>query len=158
MRNSVKVTADAAGNVISRSKNPEYGTIRVEQQRTFIDANGFARTKKLSALIPGTVDDLAGFQWEANQEVEGKIIVKESLEAFNKKNPAIDYKIAGTSGIICSHDGHPIYRKHFYVMDDTAKDELINHTNKEEIQAAYAEEKEQEEEIIVNQGDDLSID
>lgn len=144
MSKKVKVTADAAGNVIVRSSNnPEYGHIRVEQVKMMLDDNGFARKKKLSALIPGTVEDLAFFEWSANQEVEGTIIVKESLEPFNTRNPERDYKVAGQSGIICKMDDYPIHRKNFYVLDATAQDSLIEHTNTEEIQAAYKLDKEE---------------
>jgi hypothetical protein len=154
MKNSVKVTADEAGNVIVKSKtNPEYGHIRVEQTRMLIDNSGFARKMKLSALIPGTVEDLAGFGWDAGEAVEGKIIVRQSLAPFNKKDPERDYKIAGETGIVCCVDGEPIYRKHFYTADSTATDydtdesgEIVNgglkHTNGLEIQAAYASSKE----------------
>ena len=154
MKNSVKVTADEAGNVIVKSKsNPEYGHIRVEQTRMIIDNSGFARRMKLSSLIPGTVEDLAGFDWEAGEKVEGKIIVRQSLAPFNKKDPERDYKVAGETGIVCCVDGEPIYRKHFYTSDATSVDydtdesgEIVKgglkHTNGLEIQAAYAASKE----------------
>ena len=71
MNSKVKVTADDAGNVIIPSQsNPEWGYIRVIQDRMFIDDNGFARKKTLSALIPGLVTDLKGFDWKNNQEVK----------------------------------------------------------------------------------------
>jgi hypothetical protein len=155
MNKSVKVTADEAGNVIVKSQtNPEYGHIRVEQTRMIIDNSGFARKMKLSALIPGTVEDLKGFEWTANESVDGKVIVRQSLAPFNKKDPERDYKIAGDTGIVCCVDGQPIYRKHFYTSDTTAVDYDTNdqneevkgglkHTNGLEIQAAYAQSKEQ---------------
>lgn len=144
MDTKVLVTADKAGSVIIKSEsNPEYGHIRVEQTRMVIDDNGFARRKKLSALIAGTVEDLAGFGWSANQLVDGKIIVKESLEPFNKKEPARDYKIAGDSGIVCSVEDQPIYRKHFYTMSSKSEDVSVEHDNGEAIQAAYAASKQQ---------------
>lgn len=140
----VVVAADKAGNVIVRSSNnPEYGHIRVEQTRMVIDESGFARRKKLSALIPGLVEDLKGFGWEAGEQVEGKIIAKESLTPFNASDPERDYKIAGNSGIVCCQDGMPIYRKNFFTFNSGAQDTpSIPHTNGEEIKAAYAEMKE----------------
>ena len=144
METKVLVTADAAGNVVVKSNNnPEYGHIRVEQTRMVIDDSGFARRKKLSALIPGRVEDLAGFGWSQGDEVDGKIVIKESLTAFNKKDPERDYKIAGNTGIICKVDEQPIYRKHIYVLNSSVEDEVITHTNKEELQAAYAAAKEE---------------
>jgi hypothetical protein len=143
MDTKVQVTADKAGNVIVKSEsNTEFGHIRVEQTRMVIDDNGFARRKKLSALIPGTIEDLKGFGWNAGDQVEGKIIVKESLQPFNKRDPERDQKVAGSSGIVCCQDGQPIYRKHFYTLSATSEDTAEAHTNGIEIQAAYAESKE----------------
>ena len=153
MNTKVRVTADEAGNVIRRSENnPDYGHIRVEQTRMVIDGTGFARRIKLSALIPGTIEDLKCFGWSVDQEVPGKIIVKQSLAPFNKKEPERDYKVAGETGIVCCVDGMPIYRKNFYVLDEKAHDHDtddegriveggLHHTNGLEIQAAYAERK-----------------
>lgn len=145
----VVVTADEAGNVIIKSeKNPEYGHIRVEQTRMVIDDNGFARKRKLSALIPGTVSDLKGFGWTAGEEVEGKICIKESLTPFNKKDPERDYKVAGSSGIVCigvdqtTGETKPVYRKHLFSFSSKAEDTLVEHINGEEIRAAYREAKE----------------
>lgn len=144
MDQKVIVCADKAGNVIAKSQNnPEFGHIRVEQVRMVIDEQGFARQKKLSALIPGKIVDLVGFGWSVGQEVKGKILVKESLTPFNPKDPERDYKIAGKSGIVCKVDDDPIYRKHFYTLNEALEDELVPHTNKEEIEAAYAEVEEE---------------
>ena len=140
MDSKVKVTADKAGNVIVKSaNNTEFGHIRVEQTRMVVEENGFARRKTLSALIPGTIADLKGFGWETNQDIEGKIVVKESLKPFNKRDPERDFKVAGKSGVVCTVDDAPIYRKHFYTLDSNAQDVLVEHDNDEEIKAAYAE-------------------
>ena len=133
------VATDKTGSVIVRSaNNPDYGHIRVEQTRMVIDDSGFARRKRLSALIPGTIEDLKGFGWGAGEEVEGKVIVKESLTPFNPNDPERDYKIAGTSGVVCSVDGHPIYRKNFFPLSSGAEDPSIEHDNGDDIKAAYA--------------------
>lgn len=145
--NKVKVTADQVGNVIVLSKtNPEYGYIRVEQVRMLIDDNGFARKKTISALIPGKIEDLKAFGWEAGQEVDGKVIFKESLNPFNEKESERDYKIAGATKVVCSVEGKPIYRKTFYSPNVSAEDvyirdeygNVVSHDNKEAIKAAYA--------------------
>lgn len=138
METKVIVTADKNNNVITQCNNPLWGYIRVEQTRIVIDENGFARMKKLSALIPGTVKDLNCFGWEDKQQVEGKIVIKESLTPFNKIDPERDLKIAGISGVVCRKDEAPIYRKHFFNVSANANDDLIEHTNGEEIKAAYA--------------------
>jgi len=153
MNAKVKVCGDEAGNVIVRSQNnPEYGHIRVEQSRMVIDDGGFAKRKKISALIPGTIEDLKGFDWRVNEEVPGQIIIKESLLPFNPKDPERDFKIAGASGVLCTKGGSPIYRKHFYSLNPNAADILEQHDNTEEIQMAYASEDKE-----VEFDDDLSL-
>lgn len=153
MNAKVKVCGDEAGNVIVRSQNnPEYGHIRVEQSRMVIDDGGFAKRKKISALIPGTIEDLKGFDWRVDEEVPGQIIIKESLLPFNPKDPERDFKIAGASGVLCTKGGSPIYRKHFYSLNPNAADILEQHDNTEEIQMAYAS---QDKEVEFD--DDLSL-
>jgi hypothetical protein len=145
MDSKVKVTADETGAVIIVSKNnPEWAHIRLEQFRIVIDDNGFARRKPITALVHGTVEDLKSFGWKKDQELEGKIIFKESLTPFNIKDPARDYKRAGKTGIICNQDGEPIYRKTLYTLNDKAEDVSVAHTNIEEIRAAYAASKDEE--------------
>jgi hypothetical protein len=142
----VRVCGDASGNIIVPSKtNPEYGHIRVEQERMIIEeATGFARSKTISALIPGLVKDLKNFGWVKDQEVEGKVIFKEQLAPFNMKDAERDYKIAGKTEITCCVDGQPIYRKTFYSPSEKAEDVAVAHTNGDDIKAAYALLKEQE--------------
>lgn len=147
MNTSVRVTADAAGNVVVPSKNnAEWGHIRVEQERILIDERGFARKRRISALIPGLISDLKSFNWKNGQELKGTIIVKEQLEPFNKKEPERDYKVAGKTGIVCCIEGQPIYRKTFYNNNPNAQDVFIldengmpaMHDNGDAIRAAYA--------------------
>jgi len=139
MDSKVIITADAAGNVITKSeRNPEYGYVRVEQLRLQIDDTGFARRKKLSAIIQGKLEDLNDFGWTANQEMDGKIVVRESLKPFNTTEPERDIKRAGESGIVCKVEDKPIYRKHLYTIKNSAEDVEIPHTNRQEIISAYA--------------------
>lgn len=138
MNSKVKVVADEAGNIIRVSKNnPEWGHILVEQTRRIIDENNFIRTRRVSALIHGKVDELKDLGWVGNQELPGKIVVKERLEPFNVEEPERDYKIAGETKIVCCYEGMPIYRKAFYTENLSAFDETQPHTNGEEIAAAY---------------------
>jgi len=139
MYGKVKVTADENGNIIGRSQNnPEFGYIRVEQQVTQINQEGWLRRATRSALIKGRVDDLVAASFTAGQELPGKIVVRESFEPFNPQNPDRDLKMAGTTGVICRVGDQPIYRQSFYVTDDTASDELIMHDNREEIRQVQA--------------------
>jgi len=153
----VKVCGNDNGDVIIQSKkNPLYGHVQVEQYVNEVDDNGFARVKKRTALIPGKIEDLKRFNFKYNSEIDGQIIFKESLVPFNPKNPDIDIKIAGATGIICTLEGQTIYRKNFYSQHPNAHDVSIKHDNDEEIRNAYQEIKEHME-SDTNVGEDFSL-
>jgi hypothetical protein len=139
MNSKITVLADeATGTVVNVSQNnPDYGYIRVQQIRTMIDDNGFLRRKPVSALIPGTVDELKATGFFANQQLDGKIVVEESLEPFNDKEPTRDLKVAGETGIVCTLGGLPIYRRTKMSFDGTSADTLVKHDNIEELRQAY---------------------
>ena len=151
MTTTEKITAtvkgDGAGNVvISSTNNPKYGYIKVSQVRTDIDEEtGFAKMRPMTALIPGEIPALKSFGWKENQEVEGKIYVKEQLKPFNAKDPEKDIKMAGDTGVTCTLDGAPIYRKHFFSKNVNVEDVRLSHDNTKEIKAAYATIKIQKE-------------
>jgi hypothetical protein len=142
-QSKVRVTADTNGNVIGVSQNnPEYGYVRVEQSVTQISEAGWLKPVKRSALIKGKVEDLAQAGFVEGHELSGKIIVKESLTAFNPENPDRDLKIAGTTGVVCTIDDQPIYRQTFYTANQEAYDELITHDNTVEIREVQIAQKE----------------
>jgi len=139
MNSKVIVTADPTTNaVVNQSNNPEYGYIRVQQVRTMIDDSGFLRRKPVSAIVPGTMAELVESGFFAGQQLDGKIVIEESLEPFNTKTPERDLKIAGDTGIVCTVGGQPIYRRTKYTFDNSASDVLVKHDNVEELRAAYA--------------------
>jgi hypothetical protein len=130
----VRVTADKHGNVITVSpNNPEFGWIRVEQTATQINDRGWLRNAKRSAFIKGKVEDLKASNYKEDTEINGKIVVVESLVPFNSENPDRDLKIAGETGVICRIDDQPIYRQTFFTTNLNAYDELITHNNTDEI-------------------------
>lgn len=142
MKSKVTVTADKVGSIISVSKNnPEWGHIRVEQNRMSVDDNGFSRLTRHSALIACAVADLVTFGFTAGQELSGNIIVRESVTPFDKTNPERDLKIAGSTGVICMFGDKPIFRKNFYAENPSKMDETLEHTNQQEIQEARASQK-----------------
>lgn len=139
MTSKVTVKADEHGNVIVVSQNnPEYGSIRVEQSSHQINSKGWLKLTKRSAFIKGLVTDLVAADFKTGQQITGKIVVKESFTPFNPTNPERDLKIAGDTGIICRVDDQPIYRQSFFTSDNNATDELITHTNTEEIREVQA--------------------
>jgi hypothetical protein len=137
MGTKVTVIGNEQGAVINQSSNPEYGYVRVVQTRTMFDENGFLRARKVYALIPGRIEELEMAGFRAGQELPGQVIVKESLTPFNENDPERDLKLAGDTGIVCSVEGQPIYRKTQYSASSNAEDTLIQHDNVEELRAAY---------------------
>jgi hypothetical protein len=135
------VLGNSTGGVIHTSKNNEYGYIRVEQERSLFDSKGFLRRKNVSALIPGTIEDLKKAGFYEGLELPGKVVIVEQTEPFNVTKPDLDLKVAGQTGIICTKNGKSIYRKHFYTVFTDAEDQLIQHTNGEDITEAYTTEK-----------------
>lgn len=135
----VVVTADKNGNVVGVSeKSPEYGYVRVEQSGSFINDQGWLRISRRSALIKGLVKDLVETGFNEGKELNGKIIIIESLVPFNPENPDRDLKIAGETGVVCRIDDQPIYRQSFYTTNENLQDQLIMHTNLEEIREVQA--------------------
>lgn len=138
----VKIVADELGNVVLVSKNnPEYGSIRVEQT-SFSFNKGWMRKKSRTAFIPGLTEELTEMAKQMNfkdgYELPGQIIIKESLEPFNKENPDIDIKYAGDTGVSCKFEDQVIYRKTYYTESKYEEDELIEHTNIAEIREAMS--------------------
>jgi hypothetical protein len=152
MNSKVIVVADATTNsVISTSENnPEFGYVKLQQTRLVIEESGFMKPKSLSVLIHGTVSDLQKAGFYPGQELPGTICVRESLEPFNKTNPERDLKIAGNTGIVCTVDGQPIYRKTIYSAAANAEDVLIKHDNVDQLRAAYASENAKSQAIKPN--------
>lgn len=138
MNSKVKVVGDPTTNtVIVQSKNNvDYGHIRVSQSRSLVGNDGFYRNIEVSALIHGYISDLKHSGYHINQELDGRIVIRESLEPFNKLSPERDLKIAGDTGVVCSVEGQPIYRKVIYTDLNTIQETLVAHDNMDEIRAA----------------------
>lgn len=139
MESKVYVVGDPTTKaVIVQSKTkPEYGYVKVVQTRQLVDVNGFLRRVQVPALIHGYVAELKLCGYYANQELSGKIVVRESLTPFNEKDPSRDLKVAGDTGVVCKVNGNPIYRKTVYTDILTFEENLIQHDNVEEIRAAF---------------------
>jgi len=133
MTTKVKVTADENGNIISVSQNPEFGYIRVSQDVHEFTGDGWLRLRTRSALVHGSMKDLDEANFMKNQELPGKIIVRESFVPFDQENPDRNLKIAGDTGVICRVGDQPIYRQTFYTQNPNMFDEFIKHDNSEEI-------------------------
>ena len=133
----VTVAQDELGNSIRVSKNnPEFGHVRLVQEKVGFGTSGWVKKSSRSTLIHGTVEDLQAVGLGEAKELPGNIVIREQLEPFSTNDPDRDYKIAGDTGIICCKHGEPIYRKSFYSMDPTEEDVLIAHTNGNAIREA----------------------
>jgi hypothetical protein len=140
MQSKVVIVADATTDAVINvsQNNPDYGFVKLQQVRTLVDDNGFLRRQVLSALIQAPVGILQEMGYRAGQVLDGKIIIKESLVPFNKKAPERDLKVAGKTGIACTINGEPIYRKTVYNTSSNATDITIQHDNLEELREAYS--------------------
>jgi hypothetical protein len=137
MQSKVNILADDMGNVIRQSSNnSEYAYVRLQQDRVTFGNNGWVKKSSISTLLHGKLEDLQSLNLKANATLPGKLIIKEQLEPFSNNDPDRDLKYAGDTGIICCVDGQPIYRKTFYVVDETAQDVLIAHNNSDAIKEA----------------------
>jgi len=138
MNSKVRVTANEAGSVIKVSeKNPEYGSVKIEQTKIMFKKNGWVQKKRLTALLHGSVEELKSMNFFNGQELPGNIVITEQLEPFNSEDPDKDFKVAGDTGIVCCVDGEPIYRTTSYDQDPLSTDYLVQHTNGEDIKDAY---------------------
>lgn len=136
---SVVIVKDDMNNAIRVSKNnAEYAHIRLSQERTMINSNGWLQTKQVTALIHGKTEELIASGIKKFKKLPGNIVIKESLTPFNKNNPDRDLKMAGNTGIVCCIDGQPIYRTTKYDATGIQEDELIAHNNGEAIREANA--------------------
>jgi len=159
MNSKVKILADDTNTVLHQSKvNPDYGYIRLTQERNVIDETGFFRIQHLSTLMHGLMDDLQIMNFTANQEMPGQIVIQESLLPFNKKDPSRDYKVAGNTGIMCTVNGKPIYRRTLYTVKPNAEDVTVQHDNKEEIQLAYHKQNNTSNSAVNASNSDFTLD
>lgn len=133
----VVVVASPLGQVITVSeKNPEYGSIRVEQHVFEFNNKGFMTPRKRVAFIKGKVEHLKLLDYSADTTLEGKIVVLESLQAPNPDNSLTGIKRAFDEGPVCLHGDEPIYRTTFYTTNIELQDTLIQHTNINEVREA----------------------
>jgi len=144
MNNQVKVIAssdaiDAPTYGVSRN-NPLKGYVRVSQTKATF-SNGFMNEDRRTALINADLASLKRKFTHQGQELEGKIVVKESVEPINEEDLEQGIKIAGKTNIPCTINGQVIYRRTFYTEDESEKDELLKHDNGDAIKAYQAKAK-----------------
>ena len=125
---SVKVTADKNGNIIVQHKNPLNGYIRLTQEVLELSNTGWLDRKTRTAFIKGQVTDLVLLHYTAGKELQGNIVIKESLCPFNSHNPKYHLKINPTTGeVLTTPNGENIYRDMFWDPTGKKDDILIAH-------------------------------
>ena len=116
--------------------NAEYAHVLLKQEKTIISSTGWVKPSVVHALLHGKLEDIQSIGIAELSTLPGQIVVKESLGAFDSKNPEQDYKYAGKTGVVCCKHGEPIYRKCFYDPTMLEIDELVSHTNGDDIRIA----------------------
>jgi hypothetical protein len=143
-RPPVRVSADKAGCIIKQSKNPEWGFIRVVQEKLVVRDN-FYGEKEVSALFHGPMDKLKSMGLQAGDKLIGNIVIKEQVTPFSLATAEKDKKKAGDTGIFLTVGGCPIYRRTYYTTASNVEDTLVQHDNIEELRAAYESQKNTED-------------
>lgn len=144
----VTIVQDDMGNTIRVSKNnPEYGHVVLSQEDSMFTQTGWIKKVTKSTLLHGTVEDLRDEKQLKNKTLQGSIYIVESFKPFSTDNPDYDLKMAGSTGVICkgtdTETGEmnmPIYRKSYYDPTGTMVDNLVPHTNSQEIREANSSE------------------
>ena len=134
----VQIVPNDMGAVIRVSKNnPEFGHVRLTQQKVTFTATGWVKKTNLSTLLHGKVEDLEDMGIQNQKELPGNIVIQEQTTPFSESDPDRDLKIAGETGIICCNaDGEPIYRKTMYDGTGSLEDTLVAHANGQAIREA----------------------
>ena len=140
----VIVTAKDGLVVHPSPNNAKYGYIRVIQEKTVFEGS-FGKVVTESALVLGKLKDLHSFGWKEGQELEGQVVTKEAIEPFSSGYPDKNLKVAGKTGVVCTVEGQPIYRKNFYTLDPAVRDVVIKNDNIQEIKQKQAELEESSE-------------
>ena len=114
--------------ITAGTKNPEWGSIRVESMAIVNNGNGLVTIQKRVAFVRMRLDDaqmLIDAKLLADGKplpIEGRIIVQESLEPFYEGQ---EPKINPTTKEEVLFSGLPVFRQAIFVSDESSKDILI---------------------------------
>lgn len=113
-------------------------SIRLNQSVATVDDRGFVKASNRVFYVKGSKEDLQALGWNKDTKLKGNLVIQESLEPFNKSNPDYDFKVVPGTGVICTLDGEPIYRRTIWDPTGNVEDTFIQHDNKAEILEALA--------------------
>lgn len=117
------------GLIISPTKNPEYGTIRIESSFNELTAYGIRKTTRV-AYLSGKMIELESmvktFGLKEGSILNGKIIRTTSYEPlYPNQSPKIN---PNTGEVVLDHTGRATYFKDRYTEDGSAQDVFLNAT------------------------------
>lgn len=127
----VKVIAHPeSGNVITpSSRNPEYGTFRVDSENRSLE-NGFVNISKRTAFIRGKISDLETLGLRAGQVLPGRIQKRESFDPFYEDQ---EPKINPSTQEVVLTNGQESYLEYVYTSDAKASDVWVDNADAEEL-------------------------
>jgi hypothetical protein len=149
VRNKIVFAPNKKGELITKSRNPEYGFIRLSYvAEDVIDpVTGFSSEKKYSFILKNKLDKLQATLDKNPNGLVGKLYTVEFVESempaeFHKLiNEKIDYedaiasyiKRAGKGGPELTLKGERIFRYTKYDNTGKANDVLVHHDNGKEV-------------------------
>lgn len=119
---SVKVVKHPeTGNVITVStKNPKYGTVRLDESHTSFE-NGFVNTQKRTAFLRGEVVALEALNLQDGAKLPGKIVKRESYQPFYEgQSPKIYPEGSERAGQPVLKNGRETYLEYVYTANNSA--------------------------------------
>ncbi len=115
------------GKVINQSENnPDYGYVVLEQTVESINGNGWLDSRRRVAVLPSTMETLNRFNFTEGQELDGKLVIKESTKGREGQKPKIYPKGHINEGKPCLHNGEMIYRNCFITLNEDEQDVLLS--------------------------------
>jgi hypothetical protein len=123
----VIVKANPTNNLVitPSTTNTEYGVVRLEAT-AFEATNGMLNSRKRVAFLRAKIEDLATLNLKADTTfpLAGKIVVKESIEAFYEGQTP---KINPSTSEVLMKGSNPIYRITEFTTDINAVDIFVAH-------------------------------
>lgn len=135
MNSKVIIVPNNLGEVVSLM--PGYTNIyqiSIQQRKCLFTQDGSIKKELIKSVIIGDKDDLDRLVLNRS-ELEGTIVVRDSIIPYNNQKNQ-DLSLCPITGVTLKYNGNSIYRKYFYSNNKTAKDEIIEHNNLDEIRSA----------------------
>jgi hypothetical protein len=134
MNSKVFIAPNSTGALVSPfPENTNIYQVIIKQYRSLFNNKGAIQRQLLESLILGDKEDLERLISEG-LELDGIIVIRDSVVSYlpdPMKNVRTD-----STGVILKYNNSPIYRNYIYSTNNTAKDEIIEPNNTDEIRSA----------------------